>query len=255
MEVESMQIINVEGIVLGETNYSESSKILKVLTKEYGIINIISKGCRSIKSKLRGVSSKLSYANFQIYYKKNGISTLTGADTINTLLNIKKDIDLISYSSYLLELTEQAYKYSNSKDLYDLLVSTLLKINDLYDYEILTYIYELKLLDYFGIKPNIDECSICGNKKNIITISTIDGGYVCQNCYHGGKIYANKTIQLIRMFIYVDIKQISKIKVSKEIKQEISEFINEYYEDYSGVYLKSREFLKNLVKINNSSLN
>ena len=64
-----MAVIKVEGIGVGETNYSESSKILKVLTDEYGIISVISKGCRNLKSKLRGVSSKLSYGIFHLNYK------------------------------------------------------------------------------------------------------------------------------------------------------------------------------------------
>ena len=40
-----MKIEKVTGIVLSDTNYSESSKILNVLTKEHGKIGIISKGC------------------------------------------------------------------------------------------------------------------------------------------------------------------------------------------------------------------
>ena len=35
------------GIVLSETSYSETSKILNVLTEDYGMIGIISKGCNS----------------------------------------------------------------------------------------------------------------------------------------------------------------------------------------------------------------
>ena len=63
-----MKIEKTEGIVLTETNYSESSKILNVLTKEYGLIGVISKGSRNLKSKLRGVSRKLVYGTFHIYY-------------------------------------------------------------------------------------------------------------------------------------------------------------------------------------------
>ena len=54
-----MTIESFEGIIISETNYSESSKILNVLTDKYGLIGIMSKGCRNIKSKLRGVSRKL----------------------------------------------------------------------------------------------------------------------------------------------------------------------------------------------------
>ena len=245
-----MEIVKTEGIVIGETNYSESSKILRVLTKDYGLISVMSKGCRSLKSKLRGVSSKLIYANFQFYYKESGISTLISADVIDTLRNIIGNIDRISYASYLLELTEQVYKHSGAIEIYPILISDLLKMNEGFDYEVLTYIYELKLLDYLGIRPNVDECSICGNPHHIITISTNDGGYICQNCYHGGKIYTKKTIQLIRMFVYVNIDQISKLDLKGETKKEINEFITSYYEEYSGLYLKSRVFLKSLAKIN-----
>ena len=51
-----MKIDSFEGIILTETNYSESSKILNVLTEDRGVIGIMSKGCRNIKSILRGVS-------------------------------------------------------------------------------------------------------------------------------------------------------------------------------------------------------
>ena len=43
-----MEKVKVKGIVIGDTNYSESSKILNVFTKEYGIIGIISKGYAEI---------------------------------------------------------------------------------------------------------------------------------------------------------------------------------------------------------------
>ena len=42
---------DVIGIVLKERDYGESSKILDVYTKEYGIIGIMSKGSKKMKSK------------------------------------------------------------------------------------------------------------------------------------------------------------------------------------------------------------
>ena len=94
-----MKIEEVEGIVLSETNYSESSKILNVLTPKYGLLGIMSKGCRNMKSKLRGVSRKLIYGTFHIYYKENGLSTLIEVD-IKTIKFVRMlyyvDIDKIS---------------------------------------------------------------------------------------------------------------------------------------------------------------
>ena len=77
----------VKGIVLTETSYSETSKILNVLTDEYGLIGIISKGCKNLKNKLRGVSNKMNYCEYTINYKENGLSTLIEGDTINSFKN------------------------------------------------------------------------------------------------------------------------------------------------------------------------
>ena len=88
-----MKIVDVKGLVLNETNYSDSSKILNVLTSEYGLIGIISKGCRNLKSKLRGASRKLVYGTFHFYYKENGLSTLISIDVISdypkTIMNLE----------------------------------------------------------------------------------------------------------------------------------------------------------------------
>ena len=246
-----MAIIKTEGIVISETNYSESSKIIKIFTKDYGIISAISKGCRNVKSKIRGISNQFSYANYDISYKETGLSTIIDGSTINTLRNIITDIDNITYLTYILDLTEQVYKHSSSKEIYPLLVSLINKLNDKYDPLVLTYIYEIKLLNYLGIKPNVDSCTICGNTKNILTISISDGGYICSSCYKNGKIYSSNVIKLIRMFTYIDIDSISKISIKEETKQELETFITEYYDSLSGIYLKSKDFIKNLRKLDN----
>ena len=82
----------VEGIILSTQDYGETSKILNVITKEYGIIGVIAKGCKSLKSNLRIVTDKLIYGKFYIYYKKDKLSTLSSVDIIDNFKNIKKDI-------------------------------------------------------------------------------------------------------------------------------------------------------------------
>ena len=57
-------IVNVEGIILNTKDYNDTSKILDILTKDYGIIGVIAKGCKSLKSNLRSVTDNLTYATF-----------------------------------------------------------------------------------------------------------------------------------------------------------------------------------------------
>ena len=48
------------------------------------------------------------------------------------------------------------------------------------------------------------------------------------------------------MYYYVDIDKISKLDLSKDVVNEVNNFIDSYYDRYTGLYLKSKNFLKNL---------
>lgn len=242
-------IEKVEGVVIGERSYSETSKILDVYTKDHGIIGVMSKGCKRMKSELRSVSAKLTYGYFHIFYKEGKLSNLMGVDVINPFKNIKNDIIKISYASFLLELSGGVEKAYQSEEIYNFLISGLCKIEEGFDPVVITNILELKYLEYLGIMPRIEGCSICGSKEDIATVSSMRGGYVCKNCLTNERKVSLKTIKLIRLFYYVDIDKISKLEIGNTEKREINDFLDEYYDSYAGLYLKSKSFLRNLGKI------
>ncbi len=239
----------IEGIIVSEVDYKESSKILNIYTKEYGIIGVIARGSKRLKSNFSGLTTKLTYAIFIVNYKENGPSTLMEVNVIDNFKNIRKDIDKISYAMYITDLVTQVFKHENNIKIYDLYISSLKKINENIDYIVITNILELKLLDFLGIRPVIDECVSCGKKDSIVTISSYKGGLLCNDCVKNEKILHPKTLKLIRMFYYVDISKIDKIEISENIKKEINDFIDDYYDRYSGLYLKTKTFLRNLSKI------
>ena len=244
-----MELVKVEGIVVKETPYKDSSKILQILTKEYGLISVIAKGCRSIKSKFRTSTTKLSLATFHINYKEGGLSTLRDVDNNIFLLNIFKSIEYITYASYLVELATQITKENNTQEVFTLLKTGLIKINDGLDPSLITSIIELKYLSLLGVSPNINACSICGNKTSIETISVDNGGLLCTSCKSDEKLYKKRTVELIRMFILVDLTKVTKLNITLESKKEIEEFIELYYDKYTGLYLNSKKLIKNLKKV------
>ena len=239
----------IEGIIVSVNDFKESSKILNIFTKEYGVIGVIAKGCKSIKSTLRSVTDRLTYGYFYMNYREDKLSVLSSVDVINPFKNIKKDIECISYASYILDLATQVYKQNNSSDIYKLLIDSLIKINELYDPMVITNILELKYLDYLGVMSILDRCSVCGSEKSIATLSSSRGGYICNNCLKNDRMVSAKTIKLIRMFYYVDISKIEKLDISELCKNEINTFLNEYYENYTGLYLKSKNFINNIKKL------
>ena len=81
-----------------------------------------------------------------------------------------------------------------------------------------------------------------------MTISSYKGGYLCKDCVTNDTIVTEKAIKLIRMFYYVDISKITKLEISENVKKEINDFIDDYYDRYSGLYLKSKTFLREIGK-------
>ena len=239
----------VTGIVVSEHNYGEKSKIINLITRERGIIGLMVQGGRSLESPVRSSTGKLCYGTFQIYLKKDKLSKLNEVSIIDNFSNIKKDIELISYSTYLIDLAYQVIKHREDANVFDNLIEGLKKINEGFSPEVIMNILELKFLDSLGVMPVLDCCVECGTRDNIVTLSSDKGGYLCKDCRKNEPIISSKAIKLIRMYYYVDISKIDNINVGKVVIDEISEFLNNYYDRYTGLYLKSKEFLNNLKKL------
>ncbi|HIR59889.1 MAG TPA: DNA repair protein RecO [Candidatus Onthousia excrementipullorum] len=244
-----MKIVDVKGLVLNETNYSDSSKILNVLTSEYGLIGIISKGCRNLKSKLRGASRKLVYGTFHFYYKENGLSTLISIDVISDYPKTIMNLENVVYASYLLDLTRQVVKQSKDSNILSLIVSALEKIESGLNPSVVTNILELKYLDFLGVSPVVTGCAVCGKTTNIVSLSPTAGGFICKDCYQNEGYYSDKAIKLLQMYYYVDLEKITKIDVNPKVNEEINKFLEDYYDRYTGIYLNSKKMLKNVIKL------
>lgn len=244
-----MKIIDVDGLVLSETNYSEASKILNVLTSEYGLISVLSKGCRNLRSKLRGASRKLIYGTFHMYYKEKGLSTLISIDVINDYKRTVMDLENVVYASYLLDLTRQVAKENNSKDILPLVTSALGKIEEGLNPQVITNILELKYLDFLGVSPIVTGCAVCGRTTNIVSLSEVAGGFICKNCYQNDGYYSQKAIKLLQMYYYIDLANIEKINVDEKVMEELNRFLENYYDRYTGIYLNSKKMLKNIIKL------
>ncbi len=237
-----------EGIVVSETPYSESSKIINILTKDQGVIGVMAKGAKRIKSPLRVATERFTLGIFSVYYHKDKLSTLVSADIINPLLNIKTDIVKIGYLTYIVELAHQTAKQNDDEHIYAILKSAILKIEEGKDPMVITNILELKMLDYLGVGIDLDKCIKCGSKTNILTISGDEGGYICSDCRTNELIYSDKTIKMFRLYYYVDINSITDLKISEEVTHNIDKILTDYYERFTGLYLKSKEFLKSVAK-------
>lgn len=241
----------VEGIVIRTTDYGETNKIITLYTRELGKVGVMARGAKKPKSRLSSISQPFTYGYYLIQ-KSTGLGTLQQGEIIYSMRKIREDIFCTAYAAYVVELTDKVVEDKKvNPHLFELLLQTLKYMSEGIDLDILLNIYEMKMLSVAGIHPIIDGCSICGKKEEIMAFSIREGGYICSRCVEKDPhalVISSSTIKLLRLFYYFDINRLGSISVSEQTKAELRLVLSAYYDEYSGIHLKSRRFLEQMKK-------
>lgn len=242
-----------EGIVIRTTDYGETNKVVTLYTREWGKVGVMARGAKKTNSRLSAITQLFTYGYFLIQ-KGSGLGSLQQGEMISSLRSIREDIFLTAYASYIVDLTDKATADENKPNpfLFELLNQTLTLINEGYDLDVLTNIYEMKMLDLFGLHPCLNQCAVCGNTNGQFSFSVREGGFICHQCVVQDP-YAIKispsTVKLLRIFYYFDLARLGNIDVKPETKAQLKKVISAYYEEYSGLNLKTKKFLNQMDKM------
>ncbi|HLO11930.1 MAG TPA: DNA repair protein RecO [Pseudoneobacillus sp.] len=238
-----------EGIVIRTTDYSETNKIVTIYTREWGKVGVMARGAKKPNSRLAAITQIFSYGYFLIQ-KGSGLGSMQQGEMISSMRSIREDIILTAYASYVLELTDKSTDEKKPNPyLFELLLQTLNYMNEDYDLDILIHIFEMKMLNTLGLYPILNKCAVCGQTDGHFSFSIRENGFICHRCIEKDPYHykiSSSTLKLLRIFYYFDLSRLGNISVKPETKKELKEVIEAYYEEYSGLYLKSKRFLNQM---------
>lgn len=241
-----------EGIVIRSTDYGETNKIVTLYTREWGKVGVMARGAKKPNSRLSAITQLFTYGYFLIQ-KGSGLGSLQQGEMITSLRSIREDIFLTAYASYIVDLTDKATDEKKPNPfLFELLFQTLNLINEGYDLDIITNIYEMKMLDLFGLHPCLNQCTVCGSTDGEYSFSVREGGFLCHRCLEKDPYHikiSQGTVKLLRLFYYFDLSRLGNIDVKPATKLELKKVISAYYDEYSGLHLKTKKFLNQMDKM------
>lgn len=242
----------VEGIVLRSIDYGESNKILTIFSREIGKFGAVARGAKKPNSRLASVSQPFTYGYFLCSTNK-GLATAQQGEIIELFRSITEDLFLTAYASYIVELLDKSTdERVNNPYLFELLYQTLKYIDEGYDPQIMKNIFEMKMLPVLGLRPNFEHCVSCKSPEGPFVFSIKEAGLLCHRCIehdpHHLKLNGT-TIRLLRLFSFFDLNRLGSINVKETTKSELETCISAYYEEYSGLYLKTKRFLQQLDKL------
>ncbi|WP_047154954.1 DNA repair protein RecO [Aneurinibacillus tyrosinisolvens] len=245
-----------EGIVVRTTDYGEANKILTVYTREAGKISIMARGAKKSKSRFTAVAQLFTYGYF-LYQAGSGMGSLQQGDLLNSFRVIREDLTKTAYAVYLVELLDKMTEDKEpNRPLFELLLSALRWIEEGKDMEIVTRLFEVKMLQASGYRPRLEACVRCGIIDAPFFFSVGEGGLQCQACHgHDPHLIAigPGAVKILRLFQHISMDQLGNIRVKQETKDQLRKVMYAFIEEHTGMYLKSRKFLDQLEKLGFSS--
>ena len=119
------------------------------------------------------------------------------------------------------------------------------------DYEILTNIFEVQILERFGVRLNFHDCVFCHRVGLPFDFSYKYSGLLCPQHYEKDSYRSHldpNVPYLLDRFQTISFEDLQTISVKPEVKRKLRTFIDGIYDNYLGLHLKAKKFIDDLSK-------
>jgi DNA repair protein RecO (recombination protein O) len=174
--------------VLRARDYSESDRIVSLLTLDFGKLSGIAKGAKASRRRFEGKLEPFSHVRLYFRRRPHGqLVFITRAERGDTpTAQVADDLRKIALGSYMLELADALTREeAEAAGAYRVLAEALGVLGGLGATLSLRHAFELKLLTATGFGLEFATCRICGaspEPDSAIYFVVTRGGIVCARC-------------------------------------------------------------------------
>lgn len=191
-----MALVSARALVLQSFAYSETSKILRLYTREHGLRSVIAKGAQRPKSRFGGLLEPFTegVAGFSLREGRD-LFTLTGWDLVRARQALGRSLAAFAGASLLAELTLRGATEDPHPEVFDLLAVAWdrIAVADATEAEAATVGAAWMLVSFLGFEPQTDACVGCGRPLDADEPTRFDGaggGAACTRCRAAGRLLA-----------------------------------------------------------------
>ena len=243
-----LRVYQTEAIIIKRIKLGESDRILTLYTPDKGKIKVVAKGTRRTTSKLGGHVELLTHSQLLIARGRN-LDIITQAQTINSFMPVKSDLDRLSQGLYCAELVDVfAEENIESVETFNLLRDTLDRLSGPDTGTIALRYFELHLLNYLGYRPQLQSCILCGKgiQPEMNYFSSSQGGVICPRCIHE-EVLARRlslnALKVLKLWQNCDYAIAIRININDELAKELEATLRDYLKYLLEKQIKSTVFL------------
>ncbi len=254
-----MAMVDINGLVLGETPIGDNKKYIKILTDRLGKISVITYGTSGMKSKHFSAVKPFSYSSFTLS-EKNGVYTLKEAELKTSFFKISSDVKSLALGSYIVSVADfVSNEDDDSTELLSLTLNSLFAlVNSIKSPQIIKAVFELKCAAIIGFAPSIIACSVC-NRDIADTPSYMkiyDGNAVCKECLEKTTIseyevltpLSPSIVSAMRYVVISDIKKMFSFTLDEQELDAFSELCEKYLSAHIEKGFSALEIYKTLTE-------
>ena len=242
------------GLVLKETRYKESDRILTILTPGLGVISASAQSSLRLKSKLFSACGLFCYSEFTLVPGRN-MYTVREAAVKNVFHGISSSIEGMSLAMYLAEMAAALTPTGQEAEReLRLLLNCLYLIGERrYPWRQLKAVYELRALSKAGYMPDLRMCAGCGKYEGgEFYLDAVGGLLLCADCAerqrHIPNLDAGALYAMRHIFWTVEDKKVFGFKISPESLKDLSRVSEQYTLANLEHGLKTLDFLKTVLE-------
>lgn len=173
------------------TDYSDSSQVVSLLTREVGALDGLAKGAYRLKGSFQSpFDLAVLYEVVYLERRASGLSILTEAAVIDGYRGLRKRWERYIGATHVLEFLRAVVTHGEeASELFDLVVSTfrgLGRAEGSGRIESLLLSFDLRALRLLGLLPPVSACVWCGRpwppSNREVFLSPQEGGLLCRAC-------------------------------------------------------------------------
>jgi DNA repair protein RecO (recombination protein O) len=183
-----MAQVSLDAIVLQVFPYSETSKILRLLTRTHGVQSAIARGALRPRSRFGGVLESFA-EGVGVFFLRAGreLQTLAAFDLTRSHQGLGRNLVRFAGASLLAEMVLRTASEESHPELYDAFSAALAHLEAAGDetIEAVALAQAWHLIAHMGFAPALDECAACGRAlapDEDVTFDPEAGAVRCQAC-------------------------------------------------------------------------
>jgi len=230
-------------VVSDTMRISNSSKLVTLITENYGLVKVMAKGARRPQNPFGAALEPVTLVEC-IYYSKDSrdIQNISYADVIDDYTGIKSNLNKLAAGCCMVEMAQFYFSPGDtSREIFILLGDSLKALNNAEESDTGKHLwrYLLRFLDETGYKPSLKNCIRCGKKPKgqAVFLSFSEGGIIC-SCSDDRTGYGVRVspgaILVMNELLNSDFSELHRIKIGKAQHAEVSRTALQFLAFHSG---------------------